>query len=196
MIRAFVGIPLPDAARSSLTAAQAGLPSGRVVSEENFHLTLAFRGGHPMPVIEDVHLALDTIRVPAFDLSLEGVGLFGGARPRVLYAGVVPQPVLTHLRRKVMQAAREAGLGLPHERFTPHVTLARFNAGLAGEAAQEMRDFAARRMGLQTGPFAVEKFVLFRSDLGRNGPVYDPLAEYALEKAERPELRSSPPIRG
>jgi len=180
MIRAFVAIPLPDGVVRGLAATQAGLPAGRPVPAENFHLTVAFLGEHPTTVIEDVHLALQGIRGPAFSLSMSGVGLFGGARPRVLFAGIDPDPALSRLREKVLQAARGAGLRLDRERYSPHVTLARFNSGLKGEAAQEMRDFAARRMGFRAGPFTVEEFVLYRSTLGRNGPVYDELAVYPL----------------
>lgn len=187
MMRVFVGIALPDDAVRTLVAAQAGLPvkppAGRPVAEENLHLTIAFLGEHPNTVVEDVHLALQEIRTPAFALTLSGAGLFGGDRPRVLYAGVNPDPALGRLREKVLQAARGAGLRLDRERYSPHVTLARFNSGLKGEAAQEMRDFAALRMGLRAGPFPVEEFILFRSTLGRNGPIYEELAGYPLELA-------------
>lgn len=181
MIRAFAAIGLPSEAVSQLTAAQAGLPSGRPVPPENFHVTIAFLGEHPEPLIEDVHLALERIRVPAFDLSLSGVGLFGSDKHRVLYAGVAPAPGLARLHEKVLQAARGTGINLARTRYNPHVTLARFNSGLRGEAAREMRDFAARRTGFRAGPFAVTEFSLLRSTLGRNGPVYDELAAYPLE---------------
>ena len=180
MIRAFAAIALPGSVASGLTAAQAGLPSGRPVPLENLHLTVAFLGEHPEPVIEDVHLALDGIRAPGFALTLIGAGLFGGRRPRALYAGVRPEPALDRLRKKVLQAARGAGLRLPRERYSAHVTLARFNAGLTGDEAVEMRDFAARRMGFTAGPFEVGEFLLIRSTLGRNGPVYQELAAYPL----------------
>ena len=180
MIRAFAAIALPGPVTSALTAAQAGLPAGRPVAPENFHLTVAFLGEHPEPVIEDVHLALDGIRAPEFALTLTGAGLFGGRRPRALYAGVRPEPALSRLRKKVLQAARDAGLHMPRGRYTPHVTLARFNAGLQGDEAAEMRDFAARRMGFTAGPFEVGAFLLIRSTLGRNGPVYEELAAYPL----------------
>lgn len=183
MIRAFVAIPLPEEAVRAMTAAQVGLPSGRPVPEENFHVTLAFLGEHPDPVIEDVHLALERIRVPAFELTISGLGLFGSDKHRVLYASVEPEPGLTRLREKVVQAARGAGVELPRERYAPHVTLARFGAGLRGEAAQEMRDFAARRMGVRAGPFPVEEFILYRSTLGRSAPIYEELAVYPLISA-------------
>ena len=73
-----------------------------------------------------------------------------------------------------------AGLSLTGERYRAHVTLARFNSGLTGEPAQELRDFAARRMDFTAGPFAVDKFQLYRSKLGRKGPVYEELAAYPL----------------
>ncbi len=180
MIRAFVGIHLPDDVIRALTLAQAGMPLGRPTPPENMHITVAFLGEHPEPMIEDVHFALDRIRAPGFELRLDGVGLFGSDRPRVLYADVRPEPGLTRLREKVLQAARGSGLRLDRERYSPHVTLARFNAGLKGDDAQEMRDFAARRMGLRAGPFHVARFLLFRSSLGRNGPIYEELAAYPL----------------
>lgn len=181
MIRAFVGIPLPGEIIRPLTMAQAGMPLGRPVPPENMHITVAFLGEHPEPLIEDVHFALDRIRAPGFDLSLSGIGMFGNDRPRVLYAEVRSEPALSRLREKVLQAARGAGLRLDRERYSPHVTLARFNAGLKGEDAQEIRDFAARRMGLRAGPFRVGEFLLFRSSLGRNGPIYEELAAYQLD---------------
>lgn len=180
MIRAFVAIPLPDEVIRALTAAQAGLPAGRPVAPENFHITVAFLGEHPEPLVEDVHLALDGIHAPAFELTLDGLGLFGGDRPRVLYADVRPEPMLSHLREKVLQAARGAGLRMDRARYNPHVTLARFNSGLKGEDAEKMRNFTVRRMAFKAGPFEVDEFHLWRSTLGRNGPIYEELAAYPL----------------
>jgi 2'-5' RNA ligase len=184
VIRAFVGIPLAEPVADALEAAQAGLPAGRPVPYDNFHVTLAFLGEQPRTVLEDVHDALDGVRVPGFSLRVDGLGMFGGARPRVLFAEVTAEPGLAQLRRKVLRAVHEAGIALPRARFHPHVTLARFGDGLRGEEAAEMQGFLARRMGVRAGPFAVERFVLYRSHLGRAGPIYEALAEYPL--AEHP----------
>lgn len=181
MIRAFVAVPLPDRVRDTLEAAQAGLPAGRPVPPENMHLTLVFLGEHPEPVIEDVHLALEDLRAPGFDLSIAGIGVFGGAVPRIFYADVAPEPALTHLRRKVARAAREGGVTPEGGRYTPHVTLARFPRDITGEDLQAVQAFLGRRTGLAAGPFAVEEFGLYRSHLGRNGPIYEELAHYPLD---------------
>jgi RNA 2',3'-cyclic 3'-phosphodiesterase len=184
VIRAFVGVPLPGAVADALEAAQAGIPAGRAVPFANFHVTIAFLGEQPRPVLEDVHDALDGVRVPRFSLRIEGLGVFGGPRPRVLFAEVAAEPGLSRLRRKVQRAVHEAGIGLPRERFHPHVTLARFGGdGLRGEDAAEMQAFVARRVGLRAGPFAVDRFILYRSHPGRAGPVYEALAAYPLEGA-------------
>jgi 2'-5' RNA ligase len=180
MIRAFVAIALPGPVRSALTEAQAGLPVGKPVAIENFHITIAFLGEHPEPLVEDIHLALGGIRAANFELALTGVGLFGNRRPRVFYAGIRPEPQLNRLRAQVLRAISSTGLQLPRTRYSPHVTLARFNSGLTGEMAQEMRDFAARRMDFSAGPFVVNEFLLMRSMLGRAGPIYDNLATYPL----------------
>ena len=183
MIRAFLAVPVPGEVRATLEAAQAGLPAGRPVAPENFHVTLVFLGEHPEPVIEDLHLALEALSAPRFALTLNGVGLFGGGSPRLMHAAVEPEPELKHLRRKAARAAREAGIEVPSKKFTPHVTLARFPKEMPAEDIAAIHGFVARRMHLKAGPFPVERFALYRSTLGRNGAIYEELADYPLGQA-------------
>src|SRR5699024_3151084 len=168
MMRVFVGVPLPGEVAGALEAAQAGIPSGRVVPRENFHITLAFLGEQPEPDVEDAHHALEALRAPGFALRIEGLDMFGGKLPRTLVAEVPPEPGLSHLHRKVVRAVQEAGIELARQRLRPHVTLARFgNDGLRGDDAAEMQAFVARRVSITAGPFDVDRFMLYRSHLGR-----------------------------
>lgn len=180
MTRAFVGIGVPDEVSAVLETAQTGLRQGNLVPFENFHVTLAFLGEQPDLVLAEVHDALSALDLPAQDLAIRGLGTFGDRRPRALFAEVVPTPGLTALRRKVRQTARAFGVDLGHERFHPHVTLARFGSGLSEEQVPELQAHIARRMGRVAGAWRAEAFHLFESRLLAHGPVYDVLAEYPL----------------
>ena len=179
MIRSFVGIGIPEGVADTLQAQQAGLPAGRAVPPENFHITLAFLGEHPMPVVEDVHYALEAISAPGFSIRFEGIGLFG-ERSRTVQALVRPEPGLTHLRARVLDAARSVGIALPRTRFQPHVTLARIPSGATGEDIVRLEAFVASRAGFALGPVPVGSFALYRSRLGRSGASYEEMATYPL----------------
>lgn len=179
-MRCFVGIPVPEPLAGRLEAACAGLDLGTVVPAENLHLTLAFLGDQPHATLADLDDLLADLAKPALALSLDGLGTFGDASPRVLFAAVAPAPALAQLRRCVRRAAADAGIDLPRERFVPHVTLARFGRGLGGVDVLSLQAFIGRRMGHVRGMFDVSGFALYRSHLARGGPVYEELATYDL----------------
>ena len=184
MIRAFVSIRPPEEALHRLVAAQAGLPAGRLVAPENLHLTLAFLGEQPEPVLEDLHYALGAIRCPAVWLELGGMALFEQQRAQIVAMEAVAGPALARLREKVSQAARSAGIALERSRWRPHVTLARLNQPPLPEEAARLREFVAARAGSRAGPWPVAEFELTRSWLGRAGAAYEAMAEYALGAPE------------
>ncbi len=180
MIRLFAALALPEATRARLAGLQKGL-DGRLVAPENLHLTLAFYGEVAEPVAEEIHAALAGIDAEGFALRLDGVGAFGGAKPRALYAAVRPEPALDRLAAKAAQAGRMAGATVEARRFTPHVTLTRLKPGaMRPEAAA--RALAARGAFLE-GPVPVRDFRLYESALGRNGPRYVELERYPLRAA-------------
>ncbi|MGY6410374.1 MAG: RNA 2',3'-cyclic phosphodiesterase [Alkalilacustris sp.] len=187
MIRAFVALPLPELLCQRLMLVQAllHLPRPvRAVPPQNLHLTLAFAGEQPTPVLEDLHHALEGLRAPGFDLALRGVEAFGGRAPRSVHAGVEPCPGLERLQRKVLRAMEEVGLAPERRRFTPHVTLARLDWRRVAEADRErFLQAIVAQDGFRAGPARIEAFALYRSHLGREGPHYDELARYGLETA-------------
>jgi RNA 2',3'-cyclic 3'-phosphodiesterase len=179
MMRAFVAIDLPQAVRSALAVQQFLLPLPRHVEPAQLHLTLCFLGeAVPDPVIEAVHEAILALRLPAFDLAIHGIGHFGGAKPRVVYAGVAPNPALMRLQTKVETLARQAGCDIPHHRFVPHVTLGRFQPSAVDDLPRLERGIV-HGAGFTLDPFAVAEVVLYQSHLGPK-PRYDALARYPL----------------
>ncbi|MEM0922005.1 MAG: RNA 2',3'-cyclic phosphodiesterase [Pseudomonadota bacterium] len=182
MIRAFLGLAPPPAALDALEALQADLPLDRPVPRENFHLTLVFLGNHPRPVLEDLHLGLEAIRGAPVALHFDGLGMFGGAKPRALYARAAHCPALSHIHRKTFRAAEMAEMIPDSRKFTPHVTLSKLGAMEPGDLV-ELQDEMARHADWHAGPFEVDRFYLYRSTLRRGAPpVYEVLAEYPLDQ--------------
>ena len=178
MIRAFAALALPEAARFELMLIGQGLPVPRPVPPENLHLTLVFLGEIAEPVLDDVDLGFRQLRAPGFELTLSGLGLFGGARPRVAYIGAAESPALRHLQAKAETAARGAGVAIPARRYVPHVTLARLPERSAG--ATRLAAEVAMRSATRLPAFAVEDFRLYRSRLAASGARYEELARYPL----------------
>lgn len=179
MIRAFLGLELPETIRSALAVEQFLLPLPRRVELENLHLTLAFLGEVPEPVLEDLHAALSGLRFAGFDMALAGIGHFGGERPRAVWAGVADCPPLIALQSKVERIAVMAGIKVDRRRFLPHVTLGRFDPPAPDQVMRLERAIAERAL-FRTPPFRVEAVVMFRSHLRAKGAQYEELARYPL----------------
>jgi RNA 2',3'-cyclic 3'-phosphodiesterase len=179
MTRAFLALALPDEVRSALAVQQFLLPLPRRVQPEDFHLTLCFLGDRvPDAVLEAVHEGMQALRLPAVDIALTGIGHFGGARPRAVFAGVRASDALDHLQAKVTTIARRAGCDIPHQRFVPHVTLGRFSHVPAADQPRLEQAIVAGA-GFRHQAFRVEEVTLYASILG-DAPRYDVLATYAL----------------
>lgn len=182
MYRLFVGIALPDDVRSALAALGEGLVGAKWVGADTIHLTLRFIGEVDGGVAEDIHLGLSQIQAPAFALTLAGVDCFAqGDKVHTLWTGIDKQPLLPHLRDKVESVLVRAGITPERRKFKPHITLARFKTGTDTRIA----GYLQRHSQFRCGPFAVDRFSLFRSHLSAGGAHYEVLAEYRLEKGRR-----------
>jgi RNA 2',3'-cyclic 3'-phosphodiesterase len=136
MPRLFTGLAVPPAIAEALQACQGGLPGARWIAPGDFHVTLRFIGDVEATVADDVVEALFAMRTrPALTVTLDGLGIFGGDRPRALYASVVPEAGLLDLQSEQERLVRRAGVEPERRRFTPHVTLARLRRDATPEAA-------------------------------------------------------------
>ena len=178
-MRVFVGILLPEALWGAVAALQAELGCGRAVAEEALHLTLAYLGEVDLPDLERLHEALSALHLAPFEVTLAGLDVIaGGDRARVLALKLRPNPALEALQAKLVQAARRAGLELERRRFRPHVTMARFNAGLGETQAARLGHLLESRGDVVLPAWRVTGFALIRSHLTRQGAEYEVLADY------------------
>lgn len=179
MIRCFVALELPQALRARLSVLQFFLPLPRRVEPEDFHLTLTFLGEVPDAVLVAVDEGLQALRQSPFEIALQGVGLFGGARPHAAWVGVAPSEPLSRLQAKVDRIARQAGAQIENRRFVPHVTLGRFRPPQPDDTLRLERA-VVQEARFSEGPWPVEEVSLFRSHAGGEGSRYEVLARYPL----------------
>jgi 2'-5' RNA ligase len=176
MHRLFVALRPPPVIRSiCLSAMEDGPPGWAWQDEEQLHVTLRYIGEIERPVAEDVAAALGSIRAPALDLALSGVGWFDQGARGALFARVAPAAPLAALHTKIDRALVQ--LGLPPERraYLPHITLARRRRGGVDPAG-----WLERNAALASGAEQVIAMILFESHLGRHGPTYGAVASYPL----------------
>lgn len=177
-MRIFTAIMVPQALWEAVGRLQGTLGCGRLVAEENLHLTLAYAGELSAQETEAWHEELAALWVAPFEVELAGLELMGPeVRPELLAVLARPEPALEALQAKVAQAARRAGIELPRRRFRPHVTIARFGRFDATQGARVGRLLQAEA-NVVLPRWRVESFALLRSHLGPEGADYEVLADY------------------
>lgn len=182
-LRLFLAVTLPDAVREQLARAQERLRAAEAdvswVKPENIHLTLKFLGETEAKRLSRIQPALQGVgpQVPAFWLTLAGVGTFGGRVPRVVWAGTAEgAEALTQLAGRVEDALGRVGIAKERRTFSPHATLGRVRSPRNADALVA----AAAAIGETFGRVSVGEFVLMQSRLHPQGSVYTPLDRVPL----------------
>jgi RNA 2',3'-cyclic 3'-phosphodiesterase len=128
----FVALNLPDEVRRALWAAAApvrelGLPL-KWVRPEGIHVTLKFLGEVSEAREPELRSALGRAAVGGhpLPLAIDGFGAFPGfERPRVIWAGLEPDPGLDALQHRVEREFEPLGFAPEQRPFRPHLTLGR-----------------------------------------------------------------------
>ncbi len=168
MPRLFTALEIPGDVGEELRRLHQPLPGARWVEADAYHLTLRFVGDVEGPVAREFIANLANVETDAFELTISGLGAFGGDNPHTVFAGVADSPGLDALAKAHEKAARAAGLPPEKRPFTPHVTLARLrNTGPAPVA-----QFLTRYSGYRSEPFFVAQAVLMSSRPGVGGGPY------------------------
>jgi 2'-5' RNA ligase len=173
MPRLFTGVEIPPDIVQALSSLRGGLPGARWIDPENYHLTLRFIGDVDDATAHEVASLLGRVKRSAFALHKEGLGSFGGRKPRAVVANVGPSPALMEAQAEQERLFQRMGLEPEGRKYTPHVTLAR----LRESSNREVADYLATRGYFRTAAFSVMRFVLFSSrDSVGGGP-------YVVEEA-------------
>ena len=159
MPRLFTALEIPRSVALSLSLLRGGLPGARWIDVENYHITLRFIGDVDGRTADEIVDRLDRIDRPEFQLSMTGIGSFGGKKPHSVWAGVTPAPEMFALQAEIERLCQRLGLPPDPRKFTPHVTLAR----LKGARVDDVVHYLSGRGNFQTAPFTVPRFVLLSS---------------------------------
>jgi 2'-5' RNA ligase len=185
-MRVFISIDVPESIRLKLVALQETLrpasTSARWVPTESIHLTLKFIGQIHDDRLPDIDQALGGLAWKPFDVSVQGVGFFPGARsPRVLWAGLAA-PTMKDLGEKIDSRLQRLGYDPEQRVYRPHITLAR-----ASDSRLETTLVEASKQFENTdfGSFQVDRCFLYESILKPNGSEYRKLKEYELNAEGR-----------
>ncbi|MEO8418842.1 MAG: RNA 2',3'-cyclic phosphodiesterase [Methylophilaceae bacterium] len=168
MPRLFVAVDLPAAVAAKLAGNQPPPMAGmRRVEPGQMHLTLHYIGEAN---IERIAAALRAVAVPAFSLTLEGVGRFHSTGKAVtLWAGVSDNAELLGLHAAIAAALAVEGYRPEARHYSPHITLARCKSVVPAGVVAE---FLARHAAFALPGVPVTAFGLYSSTLGGDAPVY------------------------
>jgi len=184
LIRAFVAIDLPPAARETIrreqNAIKSELPLAKWTRPEGQHLTLKFLGEIAKDRLDTltVKIAQGVVGIGAVEVCLAGSGFFPGAgRPRVAWVGGEARGA-REVAAAVENAAVAVGFEPERRPWTLHLTQARLVRPWSKRAVERYLDWGK---ALAIEPFVCRKVVLFQSELGPKGAVYTALERYPLD---------------
>ncbi len=179
MPRLFTGLAIPDDIADHLSTLRGGLSGARWITADNYHITLRFMGYIDDLTARDVFMVLGRVSRTAFPVTIEGIGVFGGDRPRALVAKVQPTPQLMELQAEQERLMRRVGLAPETRKFTPHVTLAR----LRDTSPFELANYLGMLAHVPPLRFDAESFEVFSSRASIGGGPYVIEASYPLIEA-------------
>jgi RNA 2',3'-cyclic 3'-phosphodiesterase len=187
-MRLFVAAELDDVVKQRVAAVAArlraagdadGRRSVSWVAPANLHFTLQFIGdADPAATQRIVEQLAAPIDLPAFDITVTGVGVFpSSGPPRVVWLGVTDGGVqLSSLSRAVNQRLDSIGLPREDRPFRAHLTIGR----VKGPTGPRFRDALAVSRDAEFGRCTISRVALFESRLSPHGSTYTVVASAPL----------------
>ena len=182
-LRCFVGIPLPKHYQQGLGEISQEwdkkLDSKVAWTKQgNWHLTLYFLGEISEGDVDEVKARLEEVNMEKFYLQAKGGGFFPPNRePRVIWLGVHKgSRECIDLASRVENALLPLGFEKRKKEFKPHLTLGRVKKN----KKDNWRYLQKYLNEIHWSEVPIESFVLWKSDLTPQGPVYKQIQEYSL----------------
>jgi len=183
MPRLFTGLDIPDSVAERLIAIRGGLSGARWITADNYHITLRFIGDIDDGTAHDIYAILGRITRTTIPLTIEGISVFGGDRPRALVAKIAPSSALIELQSEHERLMRRIGLPPEPRKYTPHITLAR----LRDTSPFELANFLSVIGHVPSMRFVVDAFNVYSSRSSTGGGQYVTEAIYPFQQSASAE---------
>ena len=187
-IRSFLAFELPTEIREQIGNVSRELRKStlpiRWVRVENIHLTVVFLGSVSENAIEEIKERINPVvkRYSTFEVKLNGVGVFPHwGRPRVIWLGLNGEiERISQLRDELQEELKVVGYREEKRPFRPHLTIGRFKVPL--EKDDYLKWILDKYHDISSDSYYMREFILFKSDLKPDGPVYTKMAVWSLAK--------------
>ena len=180
-MRCFVAIELPEDVRKEIHRISdklktSKLVNGSFVNKKNLHLTLKFIGELSEEQIELVKKNLSEIILAKFNCSTGKTGTFPSEDyVKVVWLELIADGIM-HLKGLVDNKLNATGIKTDDKEFSSHITFARIR-GVKDKP--KLLEFLPG-LGIKKMNFPIEKFLLIKSELTREGPIYRTIEEFKL----------------
>jgi len=182
LLRSFLAIEIPKVILENIEKLQKDLKSSHAdikwVDPEKIHLTVKFFGNIEESKIEPIIKSVESVTktFSPFKLSVKGIGGFPNLKsPRVIWIGVIDEDgVLAKFQAQLETHFEKIGFEAEQRDFRPHLTLGRMKSL---KRKDELINRIERFKDNDFGVFKVERVILFKSDLTKEGPIYTALKE-------------------
>ncbi len=179
MVRLFIAIEIPEEIKSQYAEAQEMIRSSRarltMVHPDDMHITLKFIGEVEGSRLPPITAALQKVTSAPFTLDLGSITLNSPRSPRVIWGDVQDPGDCKILAGSIEKALVPLGIPAEGRKFRAHITLARIR--------QFHPDIFKEVAGISSsceGSFPVDRFVLKKSELTPQGPIYTDMLEVRL----------------
>lgn len=149
-------------------------------SIEQMHVTLYFLGEMEAEPLEEVCTHCRSLPWENFSVGLSKLVLFPNQfTPRILAVGTSEgaEPLIS-LQRRIADRVLSLAQFKEERAYFPHVTLGRLKRGMPGNA-KAVKGTLSRLDVPDYAPFEVSEFVLMRSTLTSQGPVYETVEKFS-----------------
>jgi RNA 2',3'-cyclic 3'-phosphodiesterase len=140
-----------------------------------FHLTFKFLGDVKEDLIEGIKVRLNKIEFNRFKIRLKDLGVFPDEDfIKVIWVGLEGDEA-NKLQKEIDEKLKD--MFDEEDRFKTHITIGRVKFL---ENKEEIRK--KLKMNVREEEFEIEKFILYGSELTKEGPKYEKLAEFNLKQ--------------